>query len=286
MDDIIEKIQSMRLTRADAEIAEYVSNHLSTIGLQTSSTLAEEIGVSDTSVIRFIRKLGFKGYADFRSAMNARIAEQYEQAQQDFLMPGEKFDRTRERLKHDSLIADVSDYTLSNLEKSFSKLDSDTVDQVAEILLSSKRKYIVGFRGSASCAHYMASKLLLLLPRVISVTHADSSAIEQIMDIEEGDCLFVYSFPRHSKIHQTLMELARQKGAKVVLISDRRTTPLAKKADVVIVTHIDGLGFVNSYIAPMCISEVLALAVSNRCDEAGADRVRQIDDLMDREQLY
>lgn len=131
MDDIIEKIQGMKLTRTDAEIAEYISEHLTTIGLQTSLTLAEEIGVSDTSVIRFIRKLGFKSYTDFRSAMNARIAEQYGQGQQDSLMPSEKFARTRERLKHDSLIADVSDYTLRNLEKSFSKLDSGTVDQVA-----------------------------------------------------------------------------------------------------------------------------------------------------------
>lgn len=119
-----------------------------------------------------------------------------------------------------------------------------------------------------------------------AVTHADSSAIEQIMDIEQGDCLFVYSFPRYSKIHQTLMELARQKGAKVILMSDRRTSPLANKADVVLVAQIDGLGFANSYIAPMSISEVLILAVSNRCDEAGAARMRQIDDLMTKEHLY
>ena len=76
MEDLVRKIQSMTLTRTDAEIAEYILAHLSTIGFQTSTTMAEEIGVSDTSVIRFIRKLGFKGYADFRSEMNARTARQ------------------------------------------------------------------------------------------------------------------------------------------------------------------------------------------------------------------
>ena len=59
MEDLVRKIQSMTLTRTDAEIAEYILAHLSTIGFQTSTTMAEEIGVSDTSVIRFIRKLGF-----------------------------------------------------------------------------------------------------------------------------------------------------------------------------------------------------------------------------------
>ena len=66
MDDLVKKIQGMSLTRTDAEIAEYILANLNTIGFQTSTSLAEAIGVSDTSVIRFIRKLGFKGYADFR----------------------------------------------------------------------------------------------------------------------------------------------------------------------------------------------------------------------------
>lgn len=63
MEELAKKIQSMTLTRTDVEIAEYILAHLSTIGFQTSTTLAEAIGVSDTSVIRFIRKLGFKGYS-------------------------------------------------------------------------------------------------------------------------------------------------------------------------------------------------------------------------------
>lgn len=155
MEDLVRKIQSMTLTRTDAEIAEYILAHLSTIGFQTSTTMAEEIGVSDTSVIRFIRKLGFKGYADFRSEMNARTARQIDRAQPD-LTPGEKYLRTLEHLGSGSLISDVSQYTLNNLQKSYAQLDQGTVEQIVDILLRSDRKYIAGFRGTACCAQYMA----------------------------------------------------------------------------------------------------------------------------------
>lgn len=286
MDDIIAKIQNMKLTKKDEVIAEYISEHLATIGMQTSLTLAEEIGVSDTSIIRFTRKLGFKSYADFRAEMNARMAEQYEQNQQDNLMPGEKFSRTRERLKHDSLITDVSSYVLDNLEKSLSHLNEETVDQVTEILLKSDRKYIVGFRGAASCASYMNSRMVLLLPHVMLVSHADSTAIEQLVDIGENDCILIYSFPRYSKIHNTLMDIARKRGAKIILVTDRHTSSLAGKADVVLVAKVEGMGFVNSYIAPMCISEIIALSVSSRCGDAGVERVHYLDDLMEQENLY
>ena len=64
MNEIAAKIQKLSLTQKDRIIADYILEHLDMIGLQTSTTLAQDIGVSDTSVIRFIRKLGFKGYAD------------------------------------------------------------------------------------------------------------------------------------------------------------------------------------------------------------------------------
>ena len=285
MEDLVRKIQSMTLTRTDAEIAEYILAHLSTIGFQTSTTMAEEIGVSDTSVIRFIRKLGFKGYADFRSEMNARTARQIDRAQPD-LTPGEKYLRTLEHLGSSSLISDVSQYTLNNLKKSYAQLDQGTVEQIVDILLSSDRKYIAGFRGTACCAQYMASKLLFLTPHVVPILHADATAVENLLDITERDCLFLYSFPRYSEIARPLMEIARESGAKVILMTDRRTSPLANKADVVVTAQVDGLGFTNSYVAPLSLSEVILLSVSGRRDVTDSKRFNRIDSVMDREKLY
>ena len=285
MEDLVRKIQSMKLTRTDAEIAEYILAHLSTIGFQTSTTMAEEIGVSDTSVIRFIRKLGFKGYADFRSEMNARTARQIDRAQPD-LTPGEKYLRTLEHLGSSSLISDVSQYTLNNLQKSYAQLDQGTVEQIVDILLSSDRKYIAGFRGTACCAQYMASKLLFLTPHVVPILHADATAVENLLDITERDCLFLYSFPRYSEIARPLMEIARESGAKVILMTDRRTSPLANKADVVVTAQVDGLGFTNSYVAPLSLSEVILLSVSGRRNVTDSKRFNRIDSVMDREKLY
>ena len=285
MEDLTQKIQGMSLTKTDAEIAEYILAHLNTIGFQTSTTLAESIGVSDTSVIRFIRKLGFKGYADFRSEMNSRAAQQIDQSQRD-LSPGEKYIQSQERINQDSLLGDVVSYTMENLRRSYEQLDWATVNQVVDILLNSDRKYIAGFRGTACCARYMASKLLFLAPHVVPVLHADATAVESVLDITEQDCLFLYSFPRYSEINRTLMEIARGNGAKVILMTDRRTSPLASRADVVLIAQVAGLGFTNSYVAPLSLSEVILLAVSGRQDVTRTERFNRIDRFMEQEKLY
>ena len=55
MEELETKIRQLSLTQTDRTIAEYILDNLDTIGLQTSTTLAQNMGVSDTSVIRFIQ---------------------------------------------------------------------------------------------------------------------------------------------------------------------------------------------------------------------------------------
>ncbi|HIR17738.1 MAG TPA: MurR/RpiR family transcriptional regulator [Candidatus Caccocola faecigallinarum] len=285
MEDVIKKIQNMSLSKTDAKIASYICDHLDTVGLQTSTTMAEIIGVSDTSVVRFVRKLGFKGYIDFRNVMNERFLKKNDKERQD-LSQVEKYARSKELLRGNSLIRDVSSYTLDNLEKSFTAFDEATLKQVVEILLKSNKKYIAGFRGTACCANYIASKLLFLTPNVIPLMHADATSVEKLVDIDEHDCLFIYSFPRYSEITRTLMDIARGNGAKIILMTDRPTSPLANKADIVITARVGGLGFTNSYVAPLSLSELILLAVSSRCDEKSSERFNRIDTIMKKEKLY
>ena len=132
----------------------------------------------------------------------------------------------------------------------------------------------------------MASKLLFLTPHVVPVTHADATAVENVLDITDKDCLFLYSFPRYSEICGVLMDIARENGAKIILMTDRRTCPLASKADVVVVAQVEGLGFTNSYVAPLSLSEVFLLAISGQRDVTSTERFSRIDAVMEKEKLY
>lgn len=282
MEELETKIRQLSLTQTDRTIAEYILDHLDTIGLQTSTALAQNMGVSDTSIIRFIRKLGFRGYSEFRSEMAGRIARQYDQG----LSPGEKYLKSKGTLKRNCLIQDVQNYTLDNLQKSFSKLKMATVNQIVDIILSSNRKFVAGFRGTACCAHYMSSKLLFLVPNVIPVTHADASAVEKLVDISQGDCLILYSFPRYSELNFVLMDMAQEQKAKIILFTDQITSPLSRKADVVVTANVGGLGFTNSYAVPLSLTEVVLLALSNHRDEEQEKRMNYVDKLMGENHLY
>ncbi len=282
IDALLQQIKQTPLTKTEKKIADYIVDNINTIGLQTVTSLAYEIGVSDTSIIRLVRKLGFHSYAEFKRNMSTRMIQQYNEA----LLPSEKYIKTRETLDKSNLISDVVNRTIENLRKSCDILDLQTIERIAAILIRSNHKYIVGFRSTASCATYMSSKLLYFVPNVICCNQAESMAIEHIVDIKQDDCLLLYSFPRYSEVNLSLLEIAKRQGAATILITDRITSPLATLADFVLPAAIDGLGFTNSYIVPICISEIILFAVNGQTNNANNERVYLLDDYLGHHHLY
>lgn len=278
MDPLIHKIEELLLTRSEARVADYIIDHLDTIGLYTSRELAATVGVSDTSVIRLIHKLGFNTYTQFRGEMNARITGQY--APQSRPGPEGQQDNPGRR-QVDTLSGSI----LENLRKTFYRLDDATVRQIVDILLQSSHKYIAGFHTTASCAQYMATRLVKLLPHVIPVVNADASSVETVLDIGPEDCLMVYSFLRYSRFNAPLMNLAKQNGAKVILVTDRASSPLVRKADIVLFTPIDTGNQSYSYAAPLSVSEILLMTLIAESGSDGEARMHRLENLLESAEL-
>ncbi len=278
MEDLSAKIKNMTLSKTERQIADYILENLNTIGLQTVSRVASGIGTSDTSVIRFIRKLGFENYSEFKKVMGEKLIGQYQEAASG----GEKFVHSRKMINQSELINDVASCAMKNIQKTCEGLSRETIEETARILMKSHIKYIVGFRTTASCSLYMKGKLQYLLANVRAVSQGGSAALESLIDITEQDCVLMYSFPRYSQVNQTILEIAAQKGAPTILITDSVTSPLAAKADLVLSASISGLGFTNSYVAPICISEIILFSINAKMNETDSDRAILLDTYLAR----
>ena len=64
-----ELLHSAHLTKTQKIIAEYVLDNASEACFMTSTEIALKLGVSESSVIRFSRTIGFDGFMDFQKAL-------------------------------------------------------------------------------------------------------------------------------------------------------------------------------------------------------------------------
>lgn len=276
MESVVKRIEDMFLTKSETVIADFIIENLDTVGLLTSHKLAQAVDVSDTSVIRFVHKLGYPTYAQFRNDMNGRISATMRRGA---IQPeSEQSDR--------EMVGAMSSEILSSLTNAFTHLDDACVQKVVDVLMKSRHKYIAGFHTTAGCAQYMATRLVKLVPHVIPVTNADASSVETILDIGPEDCLIVYTFLKHSKINAPLMTLARQNGAKIILITDRPSTPLTHKADVTLLTRIRGSGSIYSFAAPLVVSEILLMTMLERSGSDGESRMHRLESILDNTDLF
>ena len=165
-------------------------------------------------------------------------------------------------------------------------LDDKLVNSIAECIIKSRNKYIIGFRGTSCCADYFTRKAVFFVPHLILCNMAESSVIEKLIDLNEEDCLVMFSFPRYSEINYSILELAKKRGSKIILITDRVTSPLVPYADYLLTVKIDGVGFTNSYVVPLCVAESLAILIGQKIGTDSIQRLADLDFYISKNNLY
>lgn len=269
MEALKNNIKNMSLTKKEKIIADYLLDNLNSIGFCSVKEVANACQVSDTSVIRFLRNLGYSGYADFKKALNEQMVEQYNSN----LSPMQKFNQSKSRLRKESIVADVFLNSINNLNNGLLQIDVNLMDNIAECMIGCEKKYIAAFRGTSCCAQYFYRKAIYFMSGLTLCDKAESETLEKLMDITEKDCLMMFSYPRYSEINFQMLEIAKAKKAKVILFTDRVTSPLAQYADYLVTTDVSGPGYTNSYVVPLCCGEALAVLISKKLENCTEERL-------------
>lgn len=256
------RITNATLSPTESKVAEYISKNLFQVCFTSSLQLGREIGTSDMSVIRTSRKLGFSGYSELQSAVLEEMKEDMEKnSEVNFMPPTSRLKKKSQVIEPEGLFAAISSKMVSNISLLMKDNSVSSFEKASDILVSSKRKFVMGFRGCASVAHVIGSSMGDIFRDVITVTDADSRALERIKDIQKGDCLVLVSYPRYNHMALTVRDIAREKKARIIAFTDRITSPVASGADVVIVNNVDGITLNDSYVAPVAAAEMLLALV-------------------------
>ena len=280
--DFAERIKDKSLTKTEKIIADYILDNINTICFSPIKDVALDCGVSDTSVIRFLRELGYEGYSDFKKSLNEKLLEHYNAN----LSPMQKFNQSKANIDTGSVANEVFYNSISNLNAALNNMDDKLLQDIADCLVKSRKKYVAAFRGSSCCADYFWRKAIYFLPGMVLCDKAESETLEKMVEINQDDCLLLFSFPRYSEICKIILELAKKRGAKIILFTDRVTSPLATFADYLVCVNITGVSFTNSYVVPLCYAEALAVLISKKLENCTEERLDLLEEYIYKANLY
>ena len=263
MNDLISKIQTELpgFSKGQKQIARYILEHYDKAAFMTASRLGVTVGVSESTVVRFATELGYDGSPHLQRALQEMIRNKLTSVQ--------RMEVSSDRLGGRDVLRTVLHADTDMIRQTLDEIDRDAFQGAVDALTGAHRIYILGVRSSSALANFLGFYFNLLFDNVTLVhTNSVSEIFEQVLRVGPDDVLFGISFPRYSKRTLSAMQYARDRGAKVIALTDSQLSPLARVADHLLLARSDMASFVDSLVAPLSVINALIVAVGmSRRDE-------------------
>lgn len=242
-------------THSQKLTANYLTDHMTEFAFSTLENLAEKIDVSTTTVIRFSRALGYKGFSEMQRDIQAELKQKES-------LPGRLADMPP--ISDNHLLRESFENDMKNIRKTLEVQRDEDLKKAVEIISGAKNIYVLGMRSSFAVAHYMASQLGEIKKHVNLIQSIGMIYPEEIVGAGEGDVCIAYLFPRYSKVAATMITWLREHGAKVVLITSMNYGAVSGYGDVILPCAISSVTYKNSFAAPLCLTNYMIAALAKQ----------------------
>ncbi len=260
-------------SKGQRRIAAYITDHYDKAAFMTASRLGDEVGVSESTVVRFATQLGFDGYPGLQKAVQDMIRRK--------LTIVQRLDVTRSRMQEEQVLHQVATNDIHNIRRTLEQLDDSVFARAVELIADARQIYVFGAGSCKALAGFFTHYLQMLLGgKVHIITAASQSEIfEEMLDVSDRDVVIGITFPRYSTKAVNTLHYAHTKGAGIIAITDSPLSPIATYATALLTAHSDIASVVDSLVAPLSVINALLVAVSLRTVEQTRPKLEELERL-------
>lgn len=187
--------------------------------------VAAAAGVSEATVMRLCRLLGFRGFQDFKIALARELVTPLQRLHEE----------VSEGDDAGTIVHKVFQANLAALQDTLAVLDVEAMAQAAQWLLSARLILLIGVGTSGPIVADAGNKFFRLGLLVRAVTDAHLMMMAAAL-LTPADVLLAVSHSGSTQDTAETAKTAKNAGAKVICITNNSLSPLTKTADLVLVT--------------------------------------------------
>lgn len=268
-----------KMSKGQKILATYISEQYEKAAFLTAAQLGIQVGVSESTVVRFATSLGYKGYPEFQRAMEELV--------QNKLNEVAYTDVVYENLNKNEILSTVLRSDARRVEETMNHIDEDAFELAVELLDSSKNIYIIGLRSCAPLAQFLSFYLNLLYDHVHLLTSNSASELfEQMVHIGKNDVIFGISFPRYSLRTLKALEYANNKNAKVITLTDSIHSPMNLYSSCNLIAVSEMSTVVDSLTAPLSVINALIISLYMKKPNQVIRNLDELERVWDDYQVY
>lgn len=258
-------------TASEKKLADYILSAQNSISRMSISELASACAVADATVSRFCRRLGYKGYPDFKIAIaNASVGRLEDNPLSGEITQEDDLETISRKLLNASVTA---------MDQTREVLNLQAVAQAAAILRSSTSVYCMGQGGSMLIAAEAAHLFSTISSKFRPVSDSHMQAMAAVL-MEPTDAVLFFSYSGSTLAMLDTLKSVRERGAKVILVTRFPNSPGAALADIVLQCGANEnplqSGSIPARIAQMYLVDILFSEFTRKNLESAKDSRNRI----------
>jgi DNA-binding MurR/RpiR family transcriptional regulator len=261
--------------------AKYVIDHPSEFGLDPIRETARKAQVSTYTLVNMAKHLGFAGYEEFRAPFReALLASSPAPANPTWL------DDLRERGAPGTALADATHNALAIVQRSLEHQQLEEMEAVVDMLLAADRVYLTAVRSSYAMAYYLHYVGRMALPSLTLIPRNMNSAIDDLNEATPGDVLIAITITPYSRETIQACEFARDKGLKLLLISDSEVVSPELDPEHTLVASVLSSHHFACFSGMTALIETLIAMLMHRGESAARERIDSYEKLRHENNAY
>ena len=264
-----------QLTKSEKRIANYLRKNQEESAFLAAGEIADRLGLSEATLVRFARSLGFNSYPAMRTVLQDAFRRRVTHSTrlrgrlEDLRQGGDIFER---------LVVSEMDYLTQALET----VDRLALQKSVELMRNCEHIYVFGVGPSVSLANLLDIRLQRFGRQVIPLTTAGREILEPLMLMTADDLLFMICFFDVSPTQNLVLDYANEVNCKVIILTDTLGSIIGDKADIVLAARRGPMAEFHSLVVPMTIINTILLALANEDRDQVMENLDKLDRLRER----
>ena len=259
-------LEKEKLTAKQEKIFDYMLNNPDDCCYMTIRQLSKRVGVTEVSILRMCRNLGFEGYVDFREYFRSRIQEIHAYSKPIPI----KSDKENEEYRQQAmLLENMVEYEKRNLDYLYKDLTAEKVFGCAKAILAAKNIALFGHTTSKVLADFFTIRLNYLQMNASSVKLDESHFTKSVLArIDEEDMIILFCFSPYYQPIRNVVRYAEHKHTKILTITDSNNSPAINSTGYNFICNTNTRFFFNSQTATISLINLLTSTIALEMGES------------------
>ena len=247
--------------------------NLKQVAFMSTLDIASQLKLSDATIIRFARSIGFNGYPEMRDAIKREIS--YYDSPDELIFRKQDFDP-----ELNNIVMHVIKNDMQSQKSFYKNFDYSKIDSVVSDIYAADVIHIIGIGTDRIIALFLDWYLRVMGFNVICYTESGFNLAAKISNLKTNDLIIMGTNPRHLKDEKNILENARKTGTKTIGITTMEPSELTNLFDTALAVDVKPNYFLNSYVTYMSLCNIILIKTFERNSEQIMDNVKDFSDFV------